>query len=97
MAAHSELLLIFTDSRGKNLDVYIDHPNILVKAFKGATICQIIERAEPFINRYNPAGILFIGGTCDLTTMNPTTRQISLWYATMGELLEYMIYTFREA
>lgn len=97
MACQPGLLLIFTDSRGKNLDAYVDHPYILVKAYKGATLCQIIERAEPIINQYRPAGVLFIGGTCDLTVMNCVTRQISLRFQTLGELLEHMISVFREA
>lgn len=74
MATSNPLLLVFTDSRGRDLDIYLDDPNILVKAFKGAELLQIILNAEPIIKHYNPAGVLFIGGTCDLTVLNRVTE-----------------------
>lgn len=97
MASRDSLLLVFTDSRGKNLDVYLEHPNILIKAFSGATLGSIISLAEPIIYRYQPKVILFIGGTCDLTIMNRETRQVSLRYNSIGDLLEHMIGVFRDA
>lgn len=97
MADQRKLLLVFTDSRGKNLDVYIDHCDILVKAFKGATLAQIITYAEPIIHRLKPTCVLFIGGTCDLTILNRTTRMISLKYSTFDELLSHMLEVLKEA
>lgn len=94
---NEKLLLVFTDSRGRDLDVYLEHSHILTKAFSGATLHSIISRAEPIIHAYQPACVLFIGGTCDLTTMNRTTRQVTLRYDTIGDLLEHMINVFREA
>lgn len=91
------LLLVFTDSRGKNLDVYLEHPNIRIKAFSGATLGDIISRAEPIINAFKPACVLFIGGTCDLTVLDQATRTVSLRYNSIGDLLEFMIGVFRDA
>lgn len=97
MASSNPLLLVFTDSRGRDLDVYLDDQNILVKAFKGAKLLQIIQYAEPIIKHYNPAGVLFIGGTCDLTILNRVTRKITLRHNTLEDLLEHMIEVFKEA
>lgn len=97
MASTRQLLLVFTDSRGKNLDAYIDHCDILVKAYKGATLLQIINYAEPVIQEYHPALVLFIGGTCDLTILNRSTRKISLRHINLGDLLDHMIEVFSEA
>lgn len=97
MASVEDLLLVFTDSRGRNLDVYLEHPNIRIKAFSGATIGDIILRAEPIINIHKPACVLFIGGTCNLTTKDRQTRKVSLRYNSVGDLLEYMIGVFRDA
>lgn len=97
MEYNSKLLLIFTDSRGRDLDVYLEHPNILIKAFSGATMSRIISRAEPIIHKYQPACVLFIGGTCDLTSMNKETRIISLRHDNIGDLLDHMISVFKNA
>lgn len=96
MASRENLLLVFTDSRGRNLDVYLEHSSIRIKAYSGATLDTFISRAEP-INNYQPAGVLFIGGTCNLTVMDRDTRSVSLRYDNIGELLEYMIDVFRNA
>lgn len=97
MAANDNLLLVFTDSRGRDLDVYMEHPKILIKSFSGATLSRIIALAEPIIYRHRPTCVLFIGGTCDLTTINRLTRRVSLRHDNVGDLLEYMISIFREA
>lgn len=93
----NRLLLVFTDSRGRDLDVYLEHPQILIKAFSGATLNSMILRSESIIRMYEPACVLYIGGTCDLTTMNRLSRQVTLRYDNVGDLLEYMINIFRSA
>lgn len=96
MAANDKLLLVFTDSRGRNLDVYMEHPSILIKSYSGATLINIITHAESIIHKYRPKCVLFIGGTCDLTVLNRHTRQVSLRYDNVGDLLEHMITVFRD-
>lgn len=95
MTDKKELLLVFTDSRGKNLDVYIDNQHILVKAYSAATLSQMIHFAEPIINLLMPA-CLFIGRTCDLTVLNSSTRMISLRFTTFEEMLTHMLDVFKE-
>lgn len=97
MTARTDQLLIFTDSRGKNLNIYLEHPIIRIKAYSGATLGTMISRAEPIINNYKPACVLFIGGTCNLTTMDRVTHKVSLQHDSVGDLLEYMIGVFRDA
>lgn len=97
MASSNPLLLVFTDSRGRNLKVYLDDQDILVKAYKGAKLLQIIQYAEPIIKEYKPAAVLFIGGTCDMTILDRNTRSISLRYDTLEDQLDHMIEVFKEA
>lgn len=97
MSNENKLLLVFTDSRGRNLDVYFDHPNILVSAYKYATLAQIIEYAEHTIRRLQPSCVLFIGGICDLTILNRSTRKITLRHETFDDLLTHMLDVFRMA
>lgn len=94
MASQGKLLLVFTDSRGKNLDAYVDHRDILVKAYKGATLVQIISNAEHVIYRLHPSCVLIIGGTRDLTVLDSSTRRIALHYDTFDELLTHMLEVF---
>lgn len=97
MSTPEKLLLVFTDSRGTNLDVYINHPSILVKAYKGASLAQIIDNAEATVHRFKPFCVLFIGGTCNLTLLNRSTHKIRLRYDTFDELLTHMLELFRLA
>lgn len=91
------LTLIFSDSRGKNLDVYLDREDILVKAYKGAPLLRIVELSTPIINQYNPTCVIYIGGTCDLTVMDRNTRIISPRVSNFPDLCAYMMNTFKEA
>lgn len=40
------LTLVFSDSRGKCLDAYLDNPEIKVKYFKGLGLLDILELAD---------------------------------------------------
>lgn len=93
----SNLTLVFTDSRGKNLDAFIDNESILVKAFSGAKLVNIVEYATSFIWDLQPARVLFIGGTCDLTVKNRITREIRPRFLTHQTLLSYMLGVLRLA
>lgn len=91
------LTLIFTDSRGKNLDVYLNREDILVKAYKGASLLRIVDLSTPIIRQYNPTCVLYIGGTCDLTNMDRNTRVISPRLPNFPDLCAYMMNIFKEA
>lgn len=65
--------LVFTDSRGKSLDAFIENEAILVKAFSGAKLINIVNYAARYIWDLKPARVLFKGGTCDLTVKSHTT------------------------
>lgn len=95
--ARQILTLIFSDSRGKNLDVYLNREDILVKSFKGAPLLRIIDLSTPIIREYNPTCIIYIGGTCDLTIMDCEKRVISPRIPNFPDLCAYMISTFKEA
>lgn len=87
----SDLTLVFSDSRGKNLDAFIDNESILVKAFKGAKLVSIMEYSANYIWEYKPARVLFIGGTCDLTVKRHDSQEIRPRFTTPRLLLAHMI------
>lgn len=60
--------MVFTDSRGRDLNDYLDNQQILVQSFNGAGLMDIIHQSVPFVADFHPTSILYIGGTCDLTT-----------------------------
>lgn len=78
MALHrnSDLTLVFSDSRGKNLDEFIDNESVKVKAFKGAKLVNIVEYSTNYIWEYQPTCVLFISGTCDPTVKRYNSQEI---------------------
>lgn len=81
---------VFSDSRGRNLDAYIDMESILVKPFPGAKLWNIVHYSIPYIRELNPSNILYIGGTCDLSVKNHVTRHIRPRYLNSLDLLQHM-------
>lgn len=94
---NSNLTLVFCDSRGKNLDAFIDNEFIKVKAFKGAKLVKIVEYSTSYIMDHQPARVLFIGGTCDLTVKRHNSQHIRPRFLTANLLLAHMISVFEEA
>lgn len=68
--------LVFTDSRGLNLQIYLDSNEFHVVFFRGAKLKNIVQYAVPYVSDVRPANILFIGGTCDLTVRQRISRHI---------------------
>lgn len=81
---------VFTDSRGRNLDAYIDMQAIQVKAFSGAKLRNIVHYSYPYVKELRPCNILFIGGTCDISVENHVTRHIRPRFLNSHDLLQYM-------
>lgn len=93
----SDLTLVFCDSRGKNLDAFIDNESILVKAFKGAKLVNIVEYSATYVWDYRPARVLFIGGTCDLTVKRHNSQEICPRFSSARLLLAHMMSVFHQA
>lgn len=81
---------VFTDSRGRNLDAYIDMEAIQVKAFSGAKLRNIVQYSYLYVRDLNPRNILYIGGTCDISVKNHVSRHIRPRYLSSFELLQHM-------
>lgn len=81
---------VFTDSRGRNLDAYIDMDSIKVKAFPGAKLRKIVEYSYAYVKELSPRNILYIGGTCDISVRNHETRHIRPRYLDSSDLLQHM-------
>lgn len=91
------IAMVFTDSRRKNFDDYLDESLVLVQAFSGHGLRDIIEKSQSFISDFRPTCVLYIGGTCDLTTKDRITKMISPSLLTYADLCSHMISLFREA
>lgn len=81
---------VFTDSRGRNLDAYLDMEAIQVKAFPGAKLRNIVHYSYPYVSELRPRNILYIGGTCDITVKNHVTRHIRPRHLSSNDLLQHM-------
>lgn len=88
---HNHLTLVCTDSRGRNLQSYLDPNDFYVIFFPGAKLKNIVQYAVPFVTDLRPANILFIGGTCDLTVRQRVNRHIRPRYSTSEQLLNHMV------
>lgn len=97
MMSSKNLTLVFTDSRGKCLDAYLDTDEIQVKYFKGCGLIDLVELADIYILNLKPTCVLFIAGVCDMTTRNRGTKNIALKFTTYGQLTDHMIGVFPEA
>lgn len=95
--SRQSLTLVFTDSRGKCLDTYIDHDNIKVKYYKGVGLLQLIDLADHFIRYLNPTCVLFIAGICDLTFKDRLRRKIRLRYDNFYDMFHHLSEQFTQA
>lgn len=94
---NQSLTLVFTDSRGKCLDAYLDHDNIKVKFFKGAGILQLVDLADQYICSFKPTCVLFIGGICDMTYKDTTAQDVKLRFTSYYPLLNHLSEKFSTA
>lgn len=72
------LTIIIADSRGRNLDAYLDDENILVTFYSGAILAYIAERAIDVITRFQPDMIVVMAGINDITILNRTSCRVRL-------------------
>lgn len=70
---------------------------ILVKAFKGAKLVNIIDYAAAYIWEYYPTRVLFIGGTCDLIVKRHATQEIRPRFLSSRLLLSHMLGVLHQA
>lgn len=92
-----KLTLVFTDSRGKCLDAYLNNPEIKVKYFKGLGLLDILELADGYIRVHDPTCVLFIGGVCDFTYKCRRTKKIMLKFYEYHFLLNHVSDIFKTA
>ena len=88
--------VIFCDSRGKFLHQHIVNANkqghlFTVYHFGGNTIRQLIVRAEHHLTSYPRDCVYILGGQCDITTLNRSTRKVSLDWSSEETLATHLI------
>lgn len=91
------LTIVVTDSRGRALDSFLDHDNILVSTQSGAKLHQLADRACNIIYRHRPDVVLLMGGINNLTILNRHTRRVSLISTSRGVMINYLIQQINEA
>lgn len=87
------LTMVFADSRGTRLGPQLERlhaGNILVYSFPGAKLTEVVLRSTAFIYQHRPAQVVYLAGINDLTSMNPTTRRITLRFRIQNEFLEHL-------
>lgn len=89
--------MVFTDSRGRDLNEFLDTSHILVQAFSGAGLMEIIDRSIPLVADFHPTAILYIGGTCDLTIKDKHTKKIMPRFLSFVDLCAHMMSLFKSA
>lgn len=92
-----QFTMVFADSRGRPLNEYLDESIILVQAFGGHKLLEIVERSRSFICDFRPTCVLYIGGTCDLTTKDRSTKLIKPTFPSYVDLCTHMMTTFKTA
>lgn len=91
------LTIVICDSRGRHLDMMLDHEDILVSFHSGATLHFVAMRAIDIIARYSPDIILIMAGINDITVLNRHTRRISLISTSTGVVINHLISRINQA
>lgn len=91
------LTIVIADSRGRALDSFLDHDNILVSTNSGAKLYQLATRALDIISRHQPDVILLMGGINNLTILDRHTRRVSLISTSRGVMINHLIHKINEA
>lgn len=72
------LTIVIADSRGRHLDMYVDHDDIKISFQSGARLMTVAHKALEIINRFHPDIILLMAGVNDMTVRNKYTGRVSL-------------------
>lgn len=91
------LTIVICDSRGRHLDMMLDHDEILVSFHSGANLHFIAQRAIDIIGRYRPDVILILAGINDITILNRITRRVSLISTSTGVIIDHLITRINQA
>lgn len=85
------LTIVIADSRGRNLDVWIENEEILVSFKPGAKLMDVALSALEIIPIHKPDVILLMAGINDLTILNKYTRKVRLISNSSSSMVSFMI------
>lgn len=85
------LTIVVADSRGRHLDMYLDHDDIKVSFQSGATIIDVARKALDIIDLHRPDVVLLMAGINDLTFRNRFTRRVRLISTSSASLSNHLI------
>ena len=95
--------MIYTDSRGSDLDHRIARLNTAGECFdltsyKGAVLQDLFSSTENYLPKH-PFDVIYIaGGACDVTTKNYSTDQITFdWDPHGDDLMEHLVNSLTKA
>lgn len=91
------LTIVVADSRGRHLDMVLDHEEILVSFLSGATLHTVALRAIDIISRYHPDIILVMAGINDITIRNRYTGRVSLISNTTSVIIDHLVNRINQA
>lgn len=91
------LMIVIADSRGRNLDAWIENEQILVSFKPGAKLFDVALSALEIIPRFKPDMILLMAGINDITIMNKHTRRVRLISNSSSAIISHVTYEINKA
>lgn len=97
VTAEIMLTIVVTDSRGKNLDTWVNNEEVLIASYSGARLIDVAREALNIIPRFWPDTILLMAGINDVTTLNRRTRKVRLISTSRALIIQYLIQQINHA
>lgn len=91
------LTIVVTDSRGRNLDTWVDNEEVLISFHSGARLLDVAHQALNIISRFRPDVILLMAGVNDMTYIDRISRKVKLVTTSRGLMIQHLINQINQA
>lgn len=91
------LIIVIADSRGRHLDIYVDHKDIKVTFESGARLLTLARMALEIIDVHRPDTVLIMAWINDLTCRNRFTGRVRLLSTNPSVLASHLIQRLNQA
>lgn len=91
------LTIVIADSRGRHLDVYVEHDDIRVSFQSGAKLVNLAFKALEIINQHSPDILLIMAGINNTTQRNRFTGRVSLISNNAPSIVSHLIQQLNQA
>lgn len=91
------MTIVVADSRGRHLDMYVDHDDIKVSFQSGARLVNLAWKAVEIIDAHKPDIILLMGGINDVTIRNKYTGRVRLISTSATIIVSHLMQQINQA